>query len=786
MQNKKRNGHISISCFAILFSLCQHAAICQDTTLQSIAPFPFGASINTTLLQTNANYRSVVAREYNSVTPENAMKIAAIHPAMNTYNWVNADTLVNFAEQYHKRIHGHCLVWHQSLPGWVTSFTGDSTAWENLLKTHIQTVVGHYKGRLASWDVVNEAFNDDGTLRSSIWLQHLGSNYIARSFQYAHEADPAALLFYNDYGQEYSTAKLNAIANLLNTLKQNGIPVHGVGMQMHINKNSNNNSIANAINVMAQTGLKVHISELDISMNPENNLSLTYTPAIAQLQADKYKFVTRIYRTVPAAQRYGITTWDVSDADTWITGTYSRPDWPLPFDSAYRKKQAYTAIIEGLTSNWKYEAATAQSNAGIYTDLGNNGTAITTNFSGAAMTNDDDNSSVQQIGFSFLYNGSTYNEFVLNTNGYIKLGANAPSSAAIFYPGFSANTNGVITAPDIDVLYPYNHDLTGTATTEYRVYTSGQPGTRICTIQYKNISDKLAPTQYANMQMQVKLYESGGTIEFVYGAWTSSINTATLTTGAVGIKGLNAANSVNLAKGSGSSWSATLSTANTIYYVNGDYATAGPQFNSRNNVLPDAGRTLRFTPLADIVLPITLSSFSAINNKTSIALRWLSMNATNIKEYEIQRSINGVDFNSIGSMMAKTGSNNSQLDYNFSDADIAQLPRTIYYRLKQNDIDGKSSYSGVLMIQLDAPAKLLTIKTPNPFKGPLNIQIASGSSGMVSVTVTNANGIMMVRKTVSVQPGTNLVTIKETLPVGLYFLQCRKDDEVINLKLVKE
>jgi len=772
---------------AVLLTICIHKALAADTTLQSISPFPFGASINTTLLRNNAIYRAIAAREYNSLTAENVMKMGPIHPGINTYNWVNADTLVSFAQQYNKRIHGHTLVWHISLPGWVTNFAGDSAAWENLLKSHIQTVVSHYQGRLTSWDVVNEAFNDDGTLRNSIWLQHLGPDYIARCFRYAHEADPAALLFYNDYGHEYSAAKLNAIAALINTFKNNGVPIHGVGLQMHINKNSSNTGIANAISVMVQTGLKVHISELDISMNPENNQSLTFTPALSQLQADKYKLIARIYKNIPTAQQFGITTWNVSDADSWIPVTYNRPDWPLPFDSLYQKKPAYQGIIDGLTSNWKYDASGGRSIAGAYTDLGSNGTVITTNYSGNAMTNDNDNSSVQQIGFDFEFNGSTYREFVLNTNGYIKLGASAPSSPSIFYPTSNGNTNSVITAPDIDMLYPYNHDMTGTGTTEYRVYTSGTAGSRVCTIQYKDVADKLAPAQYTNMQFQVKLYETSKIIEYVYGAFTASANVSTLITAAVGLKGLDAGNTVNLAKGSATSWSVPLSTANGIYFINGDYAQSGPQFNSRNSALPDAGRTYRFVPLGESALPVTLSGFYAVNNKTGITLNWLTANEINNRDFEVERSANGIDFTPVSTMPAKGSGNAMQNSYSFTDVNISNLGGTVYYRLKQNDKNGNATFSRIIAVSLSVQRMPLTVRVQNPFKDHINLQVTADAAGKVLFFITNESGIILLKKEAQVQAGTSLVSLKQvaTFPNGIYFLQCSKGKEVSNIKLIK-
>ncbi len=787
MKNSTLHSFFKAVLLFTIITIIAKNAFSADTTLRSTAPFPFGASINVPLLKTNLTYKAVAAREYSSLTPENVMKMAPIHPGLNTYNWINADTLVNFALQNTQRIHGHALVWHQSVPGWVTNFVGDSAAWENILKTHIQTVVSHYARRLASWDVVNEAFNDNGTLRSTIWLQHLGPGYIARCFHYAHEADPAALLFYNDYGHEYSAAKLNAIDSLLRSFLQNGVPVHGTGLQMHINKNTSTSLIANAIKVMAQTSLKVHISELDISMNPEGNQSLTFTPALSQVQADKYNFIARVYKNIPAAQQHGITTWNVSDADTWITTNYNRPDWPLPFDTTYQNKQAYYAIIEGLTSTWNYDAAAAQSASGIYTDLGNNGITITTNFAGGAMTFDNDNSSVQNIGFNFNYNGSAYNQFVLNTNGFIKLGANAPSSASLFYPTFNGSTNSVITAPDADLLYPYNHDLMETATKEYRVHTSGSPGSRICTIQYKNVADKLAPEQYSNMNFQVKLYEQGNIIEFVYGSWTASANTATLITAALGIKGSYTNNSVNLVKGSGNSWSTPLSTANGIYFINGDYSAAGTQFNTRNSALPDVGRTYRFTTLAIATLPVTLLNLNAADKKTNIVITWLTANEVS-KDFEIQRSLNGVDFTSIYTVIAKGNNSRGTNSYSFTDENVQSLKGMIYYRLKQNDIDSRSTFSRIIAIQRNNENQLISLTAQNPFKNNLKMQVTSASSGKILLVVMNMSGKVLLQKEVQVKAGTAIIALNETynLPRGIYLIKVIKDNEAGMLTLLKE
>ena len=320
----------------------------SDTSLQKMLPFKFGAAVNVNLLQNNTKYSGVVKHEFNSLTAENVMKFSRLHPSENSYTWNEADYLVSFAQLNNKRVHGHTLIWHNSLPAWVTAFSGDSAAWENLLKTHIQTVVAHFKGKVTSWDVVNEAFNDDGTLRNSIWRQKLGDDYIARCFQYAAAADPDALLFYNDYGHEYSAPKRTAITNYLASLKTRGIPVHGIGMQFHTRYTQTDANIAAAITAAAATGLKVHISELDVALNPDNIQVWTYTSTLATQQAAKYKFIVKTFSAIPAAQQYGITTWNVGDADSWIPGEYSRPDWPLPFDASYNRKAAYYGIIDGV------------------------------------------------------------------------------------------------------------------------------------------------------------------------------------------------------------------------------------------------------------------------------------------------------------------------------------------------------------------------------------------------------------------------------------------------------
>ena len=336
----------------------------DTTTLKSVAPFKVGAAIDVSLCQNDIAYRSILVKEHNSITTENALKWPTVHPAESKFDFSGGDYIAAFCVANKKRMHGHCLVWYTANPDWLNQFSGDSLAWESLFKTHIQTVVAHYKGKATGWDVVNEAFHDgDGSLRvddmdatdnfddGSIWARHLGRDYIARAFIYAHEADPDALLFYNDYGQEWGTRKTDSIIAMVSDFKKRGIPISGLGMQMHTDINASADGITVALQKLAATGLSVHISELDIGVNPSNDPSAIFTNARSQQQADKFGFIVHQYRQlVPTAQRYGITTWNVTDKDSWIVTYLNHKDWPLLFDNTYQRKAAYYSFRSALVN----------------------------------------------------------------------------------------------------------------------------------------------------------------------------------------------------------------------------------------------------------------------------------------------------------------------------------------------------------------------------------------------------------------------------------------------------
>jgi len=345
--------------FFIFILLFEGGASAQQQTLQSVAPFKVGCAINPLLLTQNISYQSVVTTEFNSITTENVLKFAAVHPQKEVYDFTKGDLFVDYAQSHHKRIHGHCLAWHQSVPKWLNEFKGDSAEWENLLKTHIKTVLAHYRGKMSSWDVVNEAFFDNGAYRQdsvnaphryiTLWRNHLGQDYIARAFVYAHEADPDLLLFYNDYNQESNPAKLKAIITMVTDFKKRGIPIHGLGLQMHISINTKDEGISEAIKQTAATGLWVHIAELDIKANPKKDTNTIYTDSLKTLQSKKFAFVVEQYKKlVPKKQQYGITTWNVGDVDSWIVEGRKIKDWPLLFDDKYQHKECYNAFYNAL------------------------------------------------------------------------------------------------------------------------------------------------------------------------------------------------------------------------------------------------------------------------------------------------------------------------------------------------------------------------------------------------------------------------------------------------------
>ncbi len=304
---------------------------------------------------------SLILKHFNSITAENAMKMGPIQPKENEYRWGPADTIVNFARRNNLRMRGHTLCWHNQAPTWMfVDEEGEQVSKEVLLqrlKDHITSVVTRYKGAIYAWDVVNEAIddNDENFYRESLFYKICGPEYIEKAFLYAHEADPDALLFYNDYNTE-SPGKRDRIYKLLMRLKAQGIPVHGVGLQGHWSIYSPDESaIRTSIEKFAALRLNVQITELDVSVYPSESGRRerragepdVFTSDMMEKQVEQYKTIFKVLRE-QKGKVSSVTFWNVSDRRSWLDNfpVRGRKNYPLLFDQQLNPKKAYWEVIK--------------------------------------------------------------------------------------------------------------------------------------------------------------------------------------------------------------------------------------------------------------------------------------------------------------------------------------------------------------------------------------------------------------------------------------------------------
>ncbi len=264
---------------------------------------------------TNATYTSLLRTEFNMMTAENAMKWQPLRPSRTQINWAEADAMVDFATQNNMRVRGHTLAWHNQNPSWLLAGSWSRAEAIQILEEHIAAVVGRYRGRIADWDVVNEAVDDQGNRRTtqSVWEQRIGSDYIDIAFRAAHAADPNARLFYNDYNIEWpGRAKQNAVFDLVSDLIQRGVPIHGVGFQSHFQSGGvpSEQQLRESIDRFAALGLRVQITELDI------RLQLPVTEAKLQAQAEEYRRVVSVCLAHPACDT--VVVWGLHDGNSWV------------------------------------------------------------------------------------------------------------------------------------------------------------------------------------------------------------------------------------------------------------------------------------------------------------------------------------------------------------------------------------------------------------------------------------------------------------------------------------
>jgi endo-1,4-beta-xylanase len=307
----------------------------------------------------------LITRQFNTISPENLLKFQSVHPEADRFTFDAADRYVAFGRDRGMAVIGHNLVWHSQTPRWVWDGPDGSLAdRETMLarmRTHIATVVGRYKAKIRGWDVVNEALNDDGTLRDSPWRRGIGDDYIAQAFTYAHDADPSAELYYNDYNLATRPPKRAGAIRIIRDLQQRGIRIDAVGEQGHWRIDTPTPAeIDQAIAELRATGLKVMITELDVNLlppagapargqppSPESNPYANGLPderqqALARYYADVFRVLLKHRDDITR-----VTFWGVSDGDSWLNR--GRMNYPLLWDRQRQPKPAFDSVVTVLT-----------------------------------------------------------------------------------------------------------------------------------------------------------------------------------------------------------------------------------------------------------------------------------------------------------------------------------------------------------------------------------------------------------------------------------------------------
>ena len=337
--------------------------------------FLIGAALNPAqFCESNAVEAAIIKKQFNSITPENVLKWEHVHPEPSQYDFTLADRYVAFGETNRMFIIGHNLIWQNQTPDWVFQDAHGQPVSRTILlqrmREHIFTVVGRYKGRIKGWDVVNEALADNGRIsKDSRWFKIIGPDYIEKAFQYAHEADPQAELYYNDYSIEAGAKHAGALA-LIRKLESKGIPIYAVGMQGHYNLDwPTNADLEKAIDEFEKLDVKVMITELDVDVLPSawsagnadiaKNFKLQkklnpypngLPKDVEQRLADRYAELFRIFlKHRNAISR--VTLWGVEDGDSWLNDwpVAGRTSYPLLFDRTGKPKLAFEQVV-GLSS----------------------------------------------------------------------------------------------------------------------------------------------------------------------------------------------------------------------------------------------------------------------------------------------------------------------------------------------------------------------------------------------------------------------------------------------------
>lgn len=311
-------------------------------------------------LTTEPAYASTLGKQYNMLEAENAMKWIAIHPAKDTYNFEPADQLVDFAIANHMKVRGHNLCWGSTNPKWLDAYkTAPPSEVAEILHRHIQMVMAHYRGKVFAWDVVNEAIDDKTSgkevrLQNSIWYNQpgigmTGTGFIEQAFRWAHEADPGALLFYNENNIEEPGDKFDAMYGMLADLLSRGVPINGVGIQAHIGRNGfpHPERLAANIRRLTSLGLQVHLTEVDVPIPVD--VEGKGSPSDLDRQARTYENLLEVCLRDPGCTAF--QTWGFTDKHSWVPAYMPGLGAALPFDSSYQPKAAFHSMMKALTGS---------------------------------------------------------------------------------------------------------------------------------------------------------------------------------------------------------------------------------------------------------------------------------------------------------------------------------------------------------------------------------------------------------------------------------------------------
>jgi endo-1,4-beta-xylanase len=330
-----------LAAFIAMNTIPAHAGPPAPTTLRQVAEkhdLLIGAAVRPDLFN-KPGYTETLSSQFNLVTAENAMKFENTEPAEGKFDFREADQIVDFALKHKMKVRGHTLVWHQQVADWVTEERCKDA--ESILKRHIAGVAGHFKGKLIAWDVVNEALDDDGKMRDTFWLRCIGPDYIEKAFRWASTADPNAKLFYNDYNIESPGDKAEAAFTLVSNLKKKGVPIDGIGLQMHLDRVPSDVFLAKYMQRFAAIGIDVHITEMDVRLPmPQQARDLS-------MQADAYRMALR--RCVEAPNCKAFVTWGVGDRYSWIPQFFKGFGSALLFDDDFKPKPAFRAALAELS-----------------------------------------------------------------------------------------------------------------------------------------------------------------------------------------------------------------------------------------------------------------------------------------------------------------------------------------------------------------------------------------------------------------------------------------------------